>query len=74
MNRTAKLLDEAGPTVSIAEAARVLGISRDLVYAMHKRGELADLGVRVLRLGSRLRVSTASLRRAIAADDGEATA
>lgn len=63
------ILRDAGPTVSIAETARAFGVSRDLIYAMHQRGELDDLGIRVLRLGSRLRVSTASLRRALAADD-----
>lgn len=66
------ILRDAGPTVGIPEAARVLGISRDLVYAMHHRGELDELGIRVLRLGSRLRVTTASLRRALGADqDGK---
>ncbi|WP_374203802.1 helix-turn-helix domain-containing protein [Pseudonocardia sp. ICBG601] len=57
-----RLLPDAGPTVSIAETARALGVSRDLIYAMHARGELAALGIKVLRLGSRIRVSTASLR------------
>lgn len=61
----ARVLAEAGPTVSIREAAVILGCSRDLVYAMHSRGDLADLGIRVLRLGSRLRISTASLRRVV---------
>lgn len=57
-----QLLDNAGPTVSVPEAAQVLGISRGLAYELAGRNEL---GVKVLRLGSRLRVSTASLRQAV---------
>lgn len=64
----ARLLAEAGPTVSIAETAAVLGCHSDTVRAMARRGELAALGIRVLRLGARIRVSTASLRRAVDAD------
>lgn len=63
-----RILATAGPTVSCREAATVLGCSTDLVRAMHRRGELADLGIRVLRLGSRIRISTATLRRAVEAD------
>jgi hypothetical protein len=61
----AAVLADAGPTLSIAETAVVLGVSADLIRAMHRRGELEKLGIRVLRLGTRLRVSTASLRQAI---------
>lgn len=57
-----RILAEAGPTVSVPEAAKVLGISRGLAYELAGRNEL---GVKVLRLGSRLRVSTASLREAV---------
>jgi len=48
--------------VSIGEAAKVLGISRAHAYSLAQRNEL---GVRVLRLGSRWVVPTAELRRAI---------
>ncbi len=61
----ARLLAEAGPTMSIPEAARVLGIARDTAYVLAARGEL---GVRVLRLGRRLRVPTADLRKALGLD------
>lgn len=57
-----QLLDNAGPTVSIPEAAKVLGISRGLAYELAGRDEL---GVKVLRLGARLRVTTASLREVV---------
>jgi len=60
--RAHRLLAEAGPTVSIPETATVLGISRGLAYQLAASGEL---GVKVLRLGARWRVSTASLREAL---------
>lgn len=58
----ARLLAEAGPTVSLTEAARVLGISANTAYTAAKRGEL---GVRTLRYGRRWRIPTADLRRAV---------
>ncbi|MGH4013154.1 MAG: helix-turn-helix domain-containing protein [Pseudonocardiaceae bacterium] len=63
----AKLLADAGPTVSVPETATVLGISSDTAYALAKRGEL---GVRVLRYGRKLRVPTADLRRVLGIEDG----
>lgn len=69
-NSAARVLAVAGPTVSVGEAAAVLGVSADLVRAMYRRGELDQLGIRVLRLGSRIRISTATLRRAV--EDGAA--
>jgi excisionase family DNA binding protein len=62
----ARLLDEAGPTVSLAEAAKVLGISVNTAYAAVKRGEL---GVRTLRYGRRWRIPTADLRRVVGLAD-----
>lgn len=64
----ARLLAQAGPTVSVKETATVLGVSADLVRSMHRRGELDALGIRVLRLGTRIRISTSSLRRAVQAE------
>jgi excisionase family DNA binding protein len=58
----ARLLDEAGPTVSLAEAATVLGISYNTASAAVRRGEL---GVRALRYGRRWRIPTADLRRVL---------
>jgi predicted DNA-binding transcriptional regulator AlpA len=57
-----RILAAAGPTVSVPDAAQVLGISRAHAYALAKRGEL---GVRVLRLGNRFVVPTAELRREV---------
>lgn len=63
-----RVLADAGPTIGVAETAIVLGVSKDLVRAMHRRGELDALGIRVLRLGTRIRIGTASLRRAVEVD------
>jgi len=62
-----RILAEAGPTISIPDAAKVLGISRGTAYAHAKSGTLA--GVRVLSLGSRRRVlPTAELRSVVGLD------
>jgi hypothetical protein len=68
LHPAARLLAEAGPTVSFRETAAVLQCSVGTVYAMHDRGELAAMGLRVLRLGRCLRVSTVSLRRVVDVD------
>jgi excisionase family DNA binding protein len=65
----AKLLTEAGPTVSLAEAAQVLEISYNTANALVRRGEL---GVRALRYGRRWRIPTADLRRLVGVEDGAA--
>lgn len=61
-----RLLEEAGPTVSISTAAKVLGISRAHAHVLAKRGEL---GVRVLQLGNRRVVPTVELRRVVGLED-----
>jgi hypothetical protein len=66
-----RLLEEAGPTVSIGTAAKVLGVSRAHAYALAERGEL---GVRVLRLGARIVVPTVALRRLLDGDESEGSA
>ena len=53
------LLDySACATVSLAEAARVLGVHRSTAWELHKRGEFP---LPVLQVGSRLRVAKAHL-------------
>jgi hypothetical protein len=51
-------LAAAGATVDVVRAGRALGIGRSLTYELLRRGEFP---VRVLRLGSRVRVPTADL-------------
>lgn len=61
-----RVLDGAGTTVGIEDVARCFGIGRATAYNLAQRGEL---GVRVLKLGTRLRVPTADLRRVLGLDD-----
>lgn len=56
-------------TVTIEEAAKVLGIGRGTAYEAAARGELPG----ALRLGGRWVVATAPLLRAIGADNAEGT-
>jgi excisionase family DNA binding protein len=55
---------ESRPTVSVDEAAIVLGISRSTAYTAVKTGDLP-----VLSFGRRLRVPTAALVRMLKIDD-----
>lgn len=69
---TDRLLADAGPTVGIETVAKCYGIHRTTAYELAQRGEL---GVPVLRLGRRLRVPTAELRRVLGlTDDGGSAA
>ena len=59
------------PSVDLLLAARALGIGRSLAYDLAKRDEFP---VRLLRLGSRYRVPTAELLRALGIDSTSSTA
>ncbi len=48
-------------TIGIPEAARILGISRSLAYALARKGELPG----TIALGKRLVVSRAALERVL---------
>jgi excisionase family DNA binding protein len=52
------------PTVSVPEAARILGVGRAVGYAAVKSGELP-----AIRVGGRVLVPTAALRRLLQLDD-----
>lgn len=54
-------------TMSLPEAARVLGINRTTAWDLLKRGEFP---IRVLVLGNRNRVMKMDLARFLAGDDG----
>ncbi|RMI28412.1 helix-turn-helix domain-containing protein [Nocardia stercoris] len=51
-----RLLNE--PTISIPDAARLLGIGRSTLYAAVKSGELP-----AIRVGNRVRIPSKSIRR-----------
>jgi excisionase family DNA binding protein len=53
-------------TMTVTEAAKVLGISRTLAYEMVQRGELPHL-----RLGRRLVVPVPALERLLGVDERE---
>lgn len=50
--------------MSVEEAGRYLGVGRSSAYAAARRGELP-----IVRLGARVLVSTAGLRRLLEVDD-----
>ena len=55
------------PTASVDELAHVLDIGRNQAYGAVKRGE-----VRSIRIGSRIRVPTAEIRRLLEGDPNAA--
>jgi excisionase family DNA binding protein len=60
---------ESRPTISLDEAAVVLGIARSSAYQAAQRGEIPTV-----KFGRRLRVPTAALRRLLELDSGPADA
>ena len=63
--KTTTLINElrTSPTVSVETAARVLGVSRAYGYTLARNDELP-----VIRVGTRVRVSSAGLLRLIGED------
>ena len=62
---TQLLNDPTRLTLSMSQAAQVLGISKSTAsHHFHRTGNLTE-GVRVLRIGKRCVVSCAELRRAL---------
>jgi hypothetical protein len=59
------LNDPTRLTLSMAQAAQVLGISKSTASHQYKRTGYLTEGVRVLRIGKRCVVSCAELRRAL---------
>lgn len=64
-----RLLKDAGPTISVPEYAQIYGISKGLAYQLAAQNALT---ARVLRLGSRLRISTADVLRDLGLTDESA--
>ena len=52
-------------TVTVPETAQILGIGRNSAYEAARRGELP-----IIKIGSRLLVIVAGLRRLVGEDDG----
>jgi excisionase family DNA binding protein len=55
-------------TISLAEAARVLGVHRSTAWELHKRGEFP---LPVLQVGTRLRVAKVHLEAYVLGPTGE---
>ena len=51
-------LAETSPTTNLVMLGRALGVSEPVIRERARRGELAALGIRVLRLGAQWRVVT----------------
>ncbi|QRI76270.1 MULTISPECIES: DNA-binding protein [Rhodococcus] len=66
MSKVVKELLEGGPTCSLVDAIKALGISRGHGYALARSGEFP---VKVLRLGTTYRVVTADLLRLLDLDE-----
>jgi excisionase family DNA binding protein len=66
METTSALPDR--PTITVAEAAELLGISKDSAYAAARSGDLP-----VLRLGRRYLVSVPKLRTLLGIDEVRTT-
>lgn len=54
------------PTITVTEAAQVLGISRNSAYAAARAGDIPTL-----RLGARILVPTARLRAVLGLEGGD---
>jgi len=57
---------EVTPTIDVVEAGKAFGLGRSSSYALARRNEFP---VRVFRVGSRYRVSTAECRAALGLDE-----
>jgi excisionase family DNA binding protein len=62
------MVDQLRATYTIDEAARILGVGRNLVYRSAERGELAQVAIRI---GRRVLIPREALHRLLA---GESTA
>jgi len=59
------MVDQLRATYTIDEAARVLGVSRNLVYRSAENGELAQVAIRI---GRRVLIPRGALHRLLAGE------
>lgn len=55
-------------TTDLPTLGRAFGISEPVVRERHRRGDFADMGIRILRLGAKWRVVTADVLRVLGID------
>jgi hypothetical protein len=60
------------PVVNLATLGRVLGLSEPTIRERHRKGELGELGIRVLQLGAQYRVPTADVLNLLGISASEA--
>ncbi len=53
------------PITNLPTLARALGVSEPVIRERHRLGEIEQLGIRVLRLGSQWRVPTEDILRVL---------
>jgi hypothetical protein len=63
------LADPTRVTVSVSQAARILGVAKSTAHNTYKTSGFLCAGVPVLRVGKRCVVSVAHLRTALGLDD-----
>jgi hypothetical protein len=54
-------LAETSPTTNVVMLGRALGLSEPVIRERVRRGQIADLGIRCLRLGNQWRVVTGDI-------------
>jgi excisionase family DNA binding protein len=58
-----EILNSQNPTLSVDEVAKVLGVSRGTIYLNVRETGFAADGLPVIKIGSSVRISTATLRK-----------
>lgn len=61
-------LAETSPVTNLVMAGRAFGVSEPVIRERARSGELAEMGVRVLRLGAQWRIPVADLLRVLGID------
>ena len=61
-------------TTDLPTLGRAFGISEPVVRERHRRGDFADMGIRILRLGAKWRVITADIWRVLGVTADERSA
>ena len=61
-------LAEQSPVTNLVMLGRALGVSEPVIREMRRRGQLEEMGVRVLRLGAQYRIPVADILKVLGID------
>jgi hypothetical protein len=61
---------ELPPVINLVTLGRALGVSEPVIRERARQGELARMGIRVLRLGAQYRIPTADVLTLLGLDPG----